>query len=118
MRHSRASRVDAPECQTYHKWMTTRVTVTLPEELLAELDQQAENRSLFVEEAIRAELNKRRRERLVHAIQRPHPESVEMADSGFTEWVAMAAEEDSDLIDPECLRPIRWESGIGWQQRA
>ncbi|MCW5867330.1 MAG: hypothetical protein KIS61_08685 [Candidatus Eremiobacteraeota bacterium] len=98
--------------------MTTRVTVTLPEEMLAEIDQQAENRSLFVAEAVRAELNRRRKERLIHCLQKPHPESVDMAECGFQEWVAMAAEGDSDLIDPARLRPIQWEPGIGWKEGA
>jgi len=92
----------------------TRVTVTLPEELLVEMDQQAENRSLFVAEAVRAELHRRRKERLIHCLQQPHPESVEMAECGFQEWVAMAAERDSELVDPTRLRPVHSKP---WRRR-
>jgi len=94
----------------------TRVTVTLPEELLAEMDQQTENRSLFVAEAVRAELHRRRKERLLLCLQQPHPESVEMAECGFREWVAMAADGDSELLDPTRVRPIHWEPGLGWKE--
>lgn len=91
-----------------------RVTVTLPEELLAEMDQQAENRSLFVAEAVRAELQRRRRERLQQALQEPHSESEAMANCGFEEWVSMAGSDDESLLDPKLLRPVRWVPGQGW----
>ena len=96
----------------------TRVTVTLPGELLAEIDQQTDNRSLFVAEAVRAELHRRRKERLIESLQQAHPESLEMADCGFDEWVFLTQEGDCDLVDPSSLRPIRWEPGKGWQDRA
>ncbi|MBT9587176.1 hypothetical protein IV102_27785 [bacterium] len=94
----------------------TRVTVTLPEELMVEMDRYAENRSQFVTEAVRAELERRRKERLLQCLQHPHPESVDMADLGFREWVCLATEEDADLIDPESLRNVRWDAQKGWQE--
>lgn len=93
-----------------------RVTVTLPEELLAEMDLQTDNRSLFVAEAVRAELDRRRLERLQQALQAPHPESEEMADCGFEEWVALAGADDESLLDPEALIPMRWVPGEGWRR--
>ena len=95
----------------------TRVTVTLPDDLLAEMDRQVENRSLFVAEAIKAELVRRREQRFVEALRNPHPESAEMADLGFREWTSLSDDGDAALIDPAALRPVRWDPASGWDER-
>src|SRR5271157_4123100 len=57
-----------------------RVTVTLPGELVRDIDRREKNRSKFVAEAVRHELDHRRREELRQSLRHPHPESAELAD--------------------------------------
>ena len=48
-----------------------RVTVSLPDELIKDIDRWEKNRSKFVAEAIRRELDCRRREELRRSLQNP-----------------------------------------------
>ena len=50
-----------------------RVTVTLPNDLIRDIDRQEKNRSKFVTEAIRRELDRRRLAELRRSLQNPHP---------------------------------------------
>ena len=63
-----------------------RVTVTLPTELLKDIERREKNRSKFVAEAVRHELDRRRREELRRSLENPHPESADLAEQGFAEW--------------------------------
>jgi Arc/MetJ-type ribon-helix-helix transcriptional regulator len=56
-----------------------RVTVTLPNDLVRDIDRREKNRSKFVAEAVRHELDRRRRKELGRSLQNPHPESAELA---------------------------------------
>jgi hypothetical protein len=93
---------------------TDRITVTLPRELVLELARAAKNRSRFVAEAIRHELQRRRREALKAALENPHPESAELAEAGWAEWAAGADPADRDLVDPEGGTAIEWSPEKGW----
>ena|SRR5436309_12011829 len=92
-----------------------RVTVTLPAELIEDIDRVERNRSAFVLEAVRRELRRRRREQLRRSLAAPHPQTREMAEAGFDGWARGLPEEDvDDLVDPRAGRPVRWVFGKGW----
>jgi hypothetical protein len=94
---------------------TARVTVTLPAEVVGDIDRLERNRSAFVFDAVRREIRRRRRERLRQSLDAPHAESREMAETGFDAWAKGLAEEDtSDLLDPRAGTSVRWVSGKGW----
>jgi hypothetical protein len=92
-----------------------RVTVTLPAELVEEIDRRERNRSRFVLEAVRRELKRRQREELKRSLLSPHSETSELADAGFDEWASRLPDEKaSDLVDLRAGRPVRWVPGRGW----
>jgi Arc/MetJ-type ribon-helix-helix transcriptional regulator len=92
-----------------------RVTVTLPNDLVKDIDRREKNRSKFIAEAVRNELDRRRRDELRQSLDNPHPESAELADQGLEEWTRSLPEEDAAaLVDSNAGRPIRWVSGEGW----
>ncbi len=77
-----------------------RVTVTLPEELVRDMDRQAADRAAFITEAVRHELGRSRREGLRRSLYAPHPESAEHESLGIAEWPAGPPREDAgDLGD-------------------
>jgi hypothetical protein len=92
-----------------------RVTITLPPEVVEEIDRREKNRSRFVLEAVRREVQRRRREELKRSLASPHPESSQLADAGLEEWGARSRRGDSaELLDPGAGKPIRWVPGKGW----
>jgi Arc/MetJ-type ribon-helix-helix transcriptional regulator len=92
-----------------------RVTVTLPTEVLRDIDRLEKNRSKFVLDAVRHELKRRRREDLQRSLRSPHPESEQLAEAGFGEWASGLPEEDAaDLVDMRAGTPVRWVAGEGW----
>jgi Arc/MetJ-type ribon-helix-helix transcriptional regulator len=92
-----------------------RVTVTLPDDLVRDIDRREKNRSKFVAEAVRRELDRRRREELRRSLQNPHPESAELADQGLEDWSRSLPEEDVEaLLDSRAGRAVRWIPGEGW----
>jgi hypothetical protein len=92
-----------------------RVTVTLPNSLVRDIDRREKNRSKFVAEAIRHELDRRRRAELRRSLQNPHPESAELAEQGIEEWTRGLPEEDAEaLVDWSAGKPVRWAPGEGW----
>jgi Arc/MetJ-type ribon-helix-helix transcriptional regulator len=92
-----------------------RVTVTLPDDLIKDIDRREKNRSKFVAEAVRHELHRRRRAELRRSLQNPHPESAELAEQGFQEWARGLPEEDTEaLVDSGAGKPVRWVPGEGW----
>jgi hypothetical protein len=94
-----------------------RVTVTLPPEILADIDNAEKNRSAFILDAVRRELSRRRRLNLRKSLQNPHVESHADAEAGFGAWAGSLPEEDlSDLVDPATLAPVRWIEGKGWKE--
>lgn len=92
-----------------------RVTVTLPVEVLEQIDRSERNRSRFVLEAVRHELARRRRMELRRSLAEPHRESLELADAGLEEWGAVRSRStDAGLVDSRAGRPIRWSPEVGW----
>ncbi len=92
-----------------------RVTVTLPANLVRDIDRREKNRSKFIAEAVRNELDRRLRDELRRSLDNPHPDSVDLADQGLEEWTRSLPEEDTAaLVDGNAGRPIRWVAGEGW----
>jgi Arc/MetJ-type ribon-helix-helix transcriptional regulator len=92
-----------------------RVTVTLPDDLIRDIDRREKNRSKFVTEAVRRELDRLRREELRRSLQNPHSESTELAEQGLEEWSRSLPEEDAEaLLDSRAGRAVRWVPGEGW----
>jgi hypothetical protein len=92
-----------------------RVTVTLPKDLVRDIDRREKNRSKFIADAVRNELDRRRRDELRRSLDNPHPESAELARQGLEEWTNSLPEEDAAaLVDSSSAKPIRWVSGQGW----
>ena len=94
--------------------MNARVTVTLPEELVREIDRRERNRSRFVLHSIQRELARRRREELRRSLQSPHAESEVLAEAGEREWLGNLPDGDEDLVDPDTGQTVRWVPGQGW----
>lgn len=90
-----------------------RVTVTLPADLLAEIDRVERNRSRFVAEAVERELDRRRRDALLQSIATPHPETTDFADTALADW-AEDLTKDDDLVDLSAGTAVRWVEGHGW----
>jgi Arc/MetJ-type ribon-helix-helix transcriptional regulator len=94
-----------------------RVTVTLPNDLVKNIDRWEKNRSRFVAEAVRNELDRRRRAQLRRSLDNPHPESLKFSDSGFDEWAKSLPEEDAEsLVDARAGTPVVWIPGKGWRE--
>jgi hypothetical protein len=91
-----------------------RVTVTLPAELVAGIDQLEKNRSRFIAIAVEHELARRRREGLLLSIRKPHIEAEEVAELGFAEWASSLPHEDEPLVDLKAGKAVRWIEGQGW----
>ncbi|HEY7389147.1 MAG TPA: ribbon-helix-helix domain-containing protein [Bryobacteraceae bacterium] len=92
-----------------------RVTVTLPDALVKDIDRLEKNRSKFIAEAVRREVDRRRREELRRSLESPHSESIEAADQDPEEWLRTLPEEDVDsLLSPETGKAVRWVPGEGW----
>ena len=92
-----------------------RVTVTLPDDLVRDIDRREKNRSKFVAEAVRRELDRRRRDELRRSLQNPHPESTELAEQGLEEWSRGLPDEDAEaLVDGSAGKAVRWVPGEGW----
>ena len=94
--------------------MNERVTVTLPEEIIRDIDTHERNRSRFVLEAVRRELERRRKEELRRSLRKPHQDSDVIAQAGFDEWVEGLPEGDEDLVDTQAGESVRWIPGKGW----
>jgi hypothetical protein len=92
---------------------TERLTVTLPAEMLVSIDHFESNRSRFVTEAVRREIERRRRDEFRLSLENPHPETVAMAREPLADWV-VGGGDDADLVDPDGGTAIRWVPDVGW----
>ncbi len=92
-----------------------RVTVTLPDELVDEIDRWESNRSRFVAEAAYRELAARKRRELERSLANPHQESSQIAEAGIEAW-GQGWVDDEDLLDENAGREIRWTDGGGWHE--
>ena len=94
-----------------------RITVTLPGELLRDIDRQERNRSKFVAEAVRHELELRRREELRRSLESPHAETAKLAEQGYEDWWNGLPEEDTGgLLDAGAGVEVRWVPEEGWKE--
>ena len=92
-----------------------RVTVTLPTDVVRDIDRLEKNRSKFVLDAVRHELQRRRREELGRSLRNPHPEGAQLADAGFDEWAgSLPGDEATNLVDLQAGTAVRWVLGEGW----
>jgi hypothetical protein len=91
-----------------------RVTVTLPEALVSEIDRWESNRSRFVLIAAERELEARRRAALERSLANPHVESSRVAEAGIEEWDAGWNGDGETLVDETAGRSVRWEPDRGW----
>jgi hypothetical protein len=90
-----------------------RVTVTLPAEVVEEIDRAERNRSKFILAAVRRELARRRREDLRRSLRSPHPETSEVAEAGLAEW-GSNLRDSAGLVDARAGAAVRWVAGRGW----
>lgn len=92
-----------------------RVTVALPGDLLRDIDRREKDRSKFVAEAVRRELDRRRRAELRRSLRTPHPESIQLGEQGLQEWSRDLPHEDVEaLLDSRLGRAVHWVPGEGW----
>jgi len=90
------------------------MTVTLPEEMVHEIDGYERNRSRFVQRAVARELERLRQEKLRQSLDNPHIDSEIVAESGFSEWADQGADTDQDLVDAEAGKKVSWDLDRGW----
>jgi hypothetical protein len=93
-----------------------RVTVTLPEAIVEEIDRFEANRSRFLLVAAERELEWRRRQELERSLRSPHAECDQVSDAGLHEWGQGWRAGDDDLVDPSAGRPVLWTPGEGWNE--
>jgi hypothetical protein len=92
-----------------------RITVTLPANLVRDIDRREKDRSRFVAEAVLRELARRRRAELRQSLENPHLETVRFSDQGLAEWFhSLPAEDVEALVDSSAGTPVRWMPGAGW----
>lgn len=94
-----------------------RVTVTLPRELVADIDRRERNRSRFIREAVRRELERRKREAFRLSLGQPHGESEETEQLGLEEWIGGVDGEDDQFLDPDAGIAVSWTPGCGWTRK-
>ena len=90
-----------------------RVTVTLPTDLVEQIDRMERNRSRFIAEAVEHELVRRQREALLRSIANPHPETTELTGASVTDWTSDLPT-DEELVDHAAGTSVRWVEGAGW----
>ncbi len=96
---------------------TERVTVTLPAELVHNIDRFDRNRSHFIGEALRREIHRRCHEELLKSLEAPHSESMELTQLGMAEWSDNLSNlEEDPLVDEAAGKPVRWVEGTGWRE--
>ena len=93
-----------------------RVTVAMPAELIAGIDRLEGNRSRFITEAVRHELQRRQRQELLRSLDAPHPESAANAALGLPDWGEALRNCDNELLDPNAGVDVHWRQHSGWQK--
>ena len=93
---------------------SVRVTVTLPSDLLREIDSRERNRSRFVLEALRREVSRRRMEELELSLANPHPETSSLELQGVSEWFAQGKDDAEAILDLTAGTSVRWLENVGW----
>ena len=96
--------------------LNERVTVTIPEEVVRDIDRTERNRSKFILRAVKNELERNRKEELHRSLRAPHPESEQLAQAGIGDWMANLPEGDADLLDLGAGAGVCWVPGQGWTE--
>jgi len=92
---------------------SARVTVTLPADLVEDIDRLERNRSRFIAEAVAHELTRRRQAALLQSLRSPHADTEALVDTGLADWVSDLPA-DEGLVDVDAGIPVRWVEGKGW----
>jgi len=92
----------------------SRITITLPEELVERIDRMAANRSRFIADAVERELHRRLRAELRRSLDVPHPETLAVAEQGLTAYRDALPSASSDLVEPSAGVRVAWREGEGW----
>jgi hypothetical protein len=90
-----------------------RVTVTLPANLVEQIDRVERNRSRFIAEAVEHELVRRQRQALLRSIANPHPETTALTGASLADWTGDLPA-DEKLVNDAAGTPVRWVEGTGW----
>jgi hypothetical protein len=91
------------------------LVVTLPKDVVRDIDRVERDRSRFVLEAVRHELQRRRSQDPRRSSAAPLPESFRVAEAGPGEWGRASPEEDLyGLVDLKTGAAVRWIPGEGW----
>jgi predicted transcriptional regulator len=93
---------------------TTRITITIPRELVERVDRVASNRSRFIAAAVEEELRRRMRAELRRSLDAPYVEGVEMAELGLATFRAALPDDAAELVDETAGVAVRWVDGQGW----
>ena len=94
-----------------------RVTVTLPADLIEDIDRRESNRNRFVLEAVRRELERRRREDLRRSVGSPHSQTSERVELGLQDWArSLPADDAGELVDLTSGKAVSWTPGKGWAE--
>jgi len=93
---------------------STRVTITLPSEILHEIDLGDKNRSRFILEAVQREISRRRKLALELSLKHPHHESLSLETAGLREWFLNGKQDAANLLDLEGGMDVRWHPEQGW----
>jgi multimeric flavodoxin WrbA len=94
----------------------SRITVTIPGDLVARIDRVERNRSRFIAEAVERELHRRLREELRRSLDAPHSESLEVAEEGLAAYRDALPAEPTDLVDAAEGVRVAWRDGEGWSR--
>ena len=94
--------------------LNERVTVTIPEEVVRDIDRRERNRSRFILRAVQNELERHRKEELRRSLSKPYAESEQLAQAGIGDWMRSLPEGDVDLLDLSTGKGVRWVPGQGW----
>ena len=92
----------------------TRVTITLPTDLVLEIDRGEKNRSRFILEAVQREIFRRRAQALIESLENPHPDLVQLEELGLQEWLQAGKGDAEELLDLEEGTQVHWSPLSGW----
>ena len=93
----------------------SRITITLPADLVERIDQASSNRSRFIAEAAERELHHRLREALRSSLDAPHEEGRKVAELGLAGYRDALPEDVPELMDPAAAVDLTWHEGEGWR---
>lgn len=95
-----------------------RITITLPAHLVRQIDSRTHNRSSFILEAVRREIERRRTEALRKSLDSPHPQSQTLSGQGLEDWAdALPADDVDEMLDGDSGRDVSWSPTRGWVQQ-